>query len=115
MNEVCDISELVGKTVRYITGVAGDQEITFRMTDDSQYQMRHNQNSCESVRVDEIIGDLQDLIDSPILQAEVVIQKDAVTPDLITWTFYKLATTKGFVTIFWHGTSSEAVDFERVT
>lgn len=69
---------------------------------------------------------LEDLIGSPILLAEEATNSDAdpegVTPpeyrdESFTWTFYKLATIKGSVTIRWYGSSngcySEGVDFEK--
>lgn len=76
----------------------------------------------------DIAGDMQDLVGTPILMAEEVIHKNEnpggvkeldspYVDDSFTWTFYKLATIKGSVTIRWFGTSngyySEQVEFIR--
>ena len=62
----------------------------------------------------DIAGDLNDLIGHPLLMAEVVTNKcenpEGVKiptyQDSFTWTFYKLATIKGFVTLSWYGESN---------
>lgn len=101
-----------------------DEEILFVLQDRSKYKLLHNQDCCESVRIDDVCGDLKDLIDSEILFAEEVCSDDedrkgVKMPDVYsTWTFYKLTTIKGAVTIRWLGESngyySETVDFEKV-
>jgi hypothetical protein len=75
------------------------------------------------VTVEDIVGDLGDLIGEPILIAEEVTSNEnpeGVTKeyqDSFTWTFYKFATRKGYVDIRWYGESngcySEGVDFEE--
>jgi len=70
---------------------------------------------------------LDDLIGSPITLAEEVIHEQDVNPngvkipeyqDSFTWTFYKLSTIKGYVTIRWYGNSngyySESVSWEKI-
>lgn len=113
-----DFSDLVGKTLLDIRN-SGD-EIFFETDDGTTYKMYHEQDCCEHVRVEEIIGDLQDLIETPILRAEV--RSDGKVPDkngdgTETWTFYEIATIKGSVTIRWYGSSngyySESVNFEE--
>ena len=114
---------LLGKTLVKIER-DGDERLTFHTADEA-FVMYHSQDCCETVEIAEIIGDLDDLIGSPILLAEEVQSEtdpEGYThdyqPESMTWTFYKLRTLKGDVTIRWLGTSngyySESVDFERL-
>jgi hypothetical protein len=41
----------------------------FFTADDEQYRMLHHQDCCEDVYVEDIIGDVDDLIGSPIIEA----------------------------------------------
>jgi hypothetical protein len=117
-----NFSSLVGKTLTRCEQV-GDDKIIFVTDDGHTFQQHHYQDCCESVSVEDIAGDLADLVGSPILQAEVSSNSDDPAKgewdESYTWTFYKLATIKGSVTIRWYGTSngyySEGVDFEEVS
>lgn len=117
--------DLLGQTLVKIER-DGNDSLTFH-TADAAYRMWHSQDCCENVVIEELIGDLNDLIGSPILLAEEVVNDHDVTPEGCTppqypesylWTFYKLATHKGHVTIRWLGESngyySESVDFDKV-
>lgn len=134
-----EIEILVGKTLTDVKKT--DDEIVFVVSGDEQYKLYHSQDCCESVAIDDIEGDLQNLIGSPITQAaeetneeferqweESFNRKDEYGmgenskgewyPESHTWTFYKLATIKGYVTIRWYGTSngyySESVSFVKI-
>lgn len=104
---------LIGKTITKIDNL-GD-ELIFHTSDDCRYRMYHWQDCCESVYIEDIIGDLDDLIGNPITMAEEVSEDDPNAYDSGTWTFYKLATVRGYVTIRWYGSSngyySESVSF----
>lgn len=77
---------------------------------------------CEQVSVEDVVGDVDDLVGSPILVCEE--STNSTFPPLneldesYTWTFYKIATIKGWVDIRWYGESngyySEDVTFERM-
>jgi len=113
-----NVDVLLGKTLSKIENKDGE-EIFFFTTDGEVYKMYHEQDCCESVEVEEIIGDLDDLLNLPITMAEEVTQEgEGDDWGTSTWTFYKLATNKGFVTIRWLGESngyySESVDFKKV-
>ena len=116
------IKDLEGKILTEI--ITSEDNIIFVCDDKSRYQMCHIQKCCELVVVEDICGDLQDLIGVPILEAREDTSKE--NPEGIrkedqnsfTWTFYNLRTIKGSVTIRWYGDSngyySESVNFERV-
>lgn len=114
---------IVGKTVTKID-VRGEEEIYFMCSDKTTYKMYHQRDCCEDVFLEDICGNLQDLIGVPILQFEIVSDENhEYAPydfgdNSYTWTFYKFATVKGYVTIRWYGSSngyySEDVDFVEV-
>lgn len=113
---MAEIKDLIGKT---LVGIHRDEfEMFFVCTDSTLYKMHHVQDCCESVTIDDVCGDLDDLIGSPILIAEENTQLSEGMDESYTWTFYKLATCKGYVDIKWYGTSngyySESVDFTEV-
>ena len=113
-------SDLLGKTLINIENK--NDELFFTTNEGEIFKAFHIRDCCESVMIEDIEGDLNDLIGSPILQAEEVTNsKDTFgkieSPESFTWTFYKLATIKGYVTIRWLGESngyySESVDFYK--
>jgi hypothetical protein len=127
-----NFESLLGQTLIKIN--ATEDSIRF-YTQDHVYVLMHDQDCCEKVYIESIIGDLNDLIGSPILLAEEVsnwwgasnnakvmyalMPNDPLpnSDESYTWTFYKLATVKGYVDIRWYGTSngyySESVSFYR--
>ncbi len=116
------IEVLKGEVITKIDGLTnGNDRVVFTLQNGKSYVMYHSQNCCESVDIEDIIGDVDDLIGATILEAEEVESgenPEGVTKeyqDSFTWTFYKLGTIKGHVTIRWYGQSngyySESVDF----
>ena len=114
-----DFKALQGKHLTRVVN-KDNEEILFFCEDGSSFKLYHDQDCCESVTVEEIVGDLADLT-GLVVEAEEVSgyvgpeRKDA---DSYTWTFYKLGTTNGSVTIRWYGESngyySESVTFTQL-
>ena len=119
-----DVSILLGKTLIKIEQIE-KEELRFYTADGEIYKMYHQQDCCESVEIDDVVGDLEDLLNTPILLAEMVssdeegdvVSKTPSTYDTetdegeygdysYTWTFYKFATIKGYVDIKWYGSSN---------
>jgi hypothetical protein len=70
--------------------------------------MKHIQDCCEDVVIDDINGSLDDLLNSPILKSECNSNEgsgDGIG-ESYTYSFYNMATIKGYVTIRWLGISN---------
>ena len=121
---------LIGLTLKEVTVNKQDDVITYTSECGQQFRMLHHNDCCETVYIEDVEGDINDLIGSPILVAETVQDAMQQSMNLIIplpekngqceqWTFYRLATAKGWVVIRWYGDSngyySTDVSFERVT
>ena len=116
-----EFKNLEGKTLSGVKIVRNNiseyDRIDFICDNGDVYRMTHIQECCEDVTIEDIVGDLNDLIGDQILVANEITQ---ITDDEIsvTWTFYTLATIKGTVTIRWFGASngyySETVDLFKI-
>ena len=123
--EQAELKDLIGKMMISVRNV-DDREIIFETDDTRTYKLWHNQDCCESVYVESVVGDLSDLVGVPILMAEEVSSREdpegyvdeSYSRESFTWTFYKFATIKGYVDIRWYSSSngyySESVDFDEV-
>ncbi len=120
-----DISVLNGRHLVSVTGLeAGSDRVVIECEDGTEWVMVHCQDCCESVSVEEVVGDVADLQDAVVIDARCETNSEDPPPsewgppESFTWTFYIIQTTKGAVTIRWLGESngyySEGVDFELV-
>ena len=139
--EEISFETLKGKTLNDIK--IEKDEVFFFTTGEEEFKLFHSQDCCENVSVEEVIGDIKDLLDHPILLAEEVSSENPDEATLEkrkaewvaegteyystfesflrsryeseTWTFYKISTIKGSVTIRFYGSSngyySERVSF----
>ena len=109
-----EINDMVGRTFTSVEN-KGD-ELIFH-SEEKSFKFYHSQDCCESVRIEDIVGDLEDLVNTPILGAEEISGVGDPEPeyaDSYTWTYYKFRTIKGYVDVRWLGESngyySESVD-----
>ncbi len=106
-----DFDELLGKT---LVSIMHDRDVIVFTTDTGErYKQSHVQWCCEFCEVEDICGDLSDLMGKPVLLAEESFSEEhpeGVEPpyenESFTWTFYKISTIKGSVTIRWYGCSN---------
>lgn len=104
------IEHMVGVTFTDVQQIGSD-ELIF-VCDEGTFKFYHSQDCCESVDIEDVIGDLSDLIGEPMLLAEESTgetpsdHKFEYEPESYTWTFYKFATRKGYVDIRWLGQSN---------
>jgi hypothetical protein len=120
-----EFPELLGCTLTRVEAVEGGDEINF-YSSRGHYKLSHSQDCCVRVSLVDIEGDLDDLLGSPIVLAEESTSSELYNgepngdyTESFTWTFYRLATAKGFVVFRWLGESngyySEGVDLQLVS
>lgn len=113
------ISDLVGKNLVRVERIEG--YLQFEDTNGERWRMGHVSDCCEDVYLEDVVGDLEDLVGTPILKAEESMNRKEPPPegystgDSYTWTFYHIRTVKGSVTLRWFGESngyySETAEF----
>lgn len=116
------MSDLIGLTFTSVVKSDEGDSITFNTSEGRTFVMYHEQDCCEFVWIEDIAGDLNDLVGEPILMSEEVSSEGALKKEewheSFTWTFYKMASRKGYVDIRWYSTSngyySESVDLVEV-
>lgn len=107
-----DFASLLGVTLTTVkrATIGGEESLYFEATDGRRLGMWHEQDCCESVWIEDICGDLGDLIGSPLVEASETSNHEEDGDDFDsrsrTWTFYRLATVRGTVTIRWCGQSN---------
>lgn len=113
--------EIIGKqfTEVYQSELVCDEAIFFIGPDNVGYALGHQNCCCESFQFEEIHGDLDDLIGTPIIEfylSESNNEESEYGSD--TWSFYVARTMKGTVTFRCHGASngyySEDADWFKV-
>lgn len=125
-----EFADLKGHTLAQCFKTGDEGELHFILADGRQFKLYHEQDCCEGVSIESIVGDLSDLIGEPLLMAEEVESLPLTESQLAeqaraeewgtsTWTFYKLATRKGYVDVRWFGSSNgyynESVSFSAVS
>lgn len=105
-----DFKDFEGRVCVVIRGMEqGSNELTMVFEDGSTIHQEHVRDCCESVCIDDVIGDPDDLLGVPLMMCEEV-ESGPYTPEdgyeSYTDTWYKFRTHKGDVTIRWRGESN---------
>jgi hypothetical protein len=115
---VREFDELIGRTL--YRAEADSETLTLYLSKTNYVRFSHHQDCCEHVYIEDICGDLDDLVGAPLVEAEEVsnYEGEDTGDESYTWTFYKFRTCKGSVTVRWYGSSngyySEDVSVEFV-
>lgn len=110
-----NFSDLKGKTLISIDGaVKESSRITFICDTGEEYVLYYDARCCEDVSIEDIAGEILDVIGYELLLAEMVKNHNQVGD---TWCFYKLSTIRGSITIRWFSEEnyySDEADFARI-
>jgi hypothetical protein len=123
MYNTANFFELKGQTIIDIDR----SDASFIKTATGEYQLYHNQDCCESVTCERVVGNVGDILNSPITLAEDDHNEpdwhengntDTWIYDSHTWSRFALETVKGRVEFWFLGVSngyySETMTFEKV-
>ena len=112
-NEVNEtLNRMVGETIKSVSGNRHDEEFVVRTASGLVFKFYHNQDCCEDVYLEEIIGDIDDLIGHTVVMAEETCSNDEVVGvscyqgESFTWTYYRMATERGLVVLRFFGSSN---------
>ena len=96
MSKWVKFEELLGKILTKIEVTNSKDEILFYTDEGNTYKMYHEQDCCESVTIDDINGDLDNLIGNPILIAEESTNSDGVLDWVLIQKHAASASTKRY-------------------
>jgi hypothetical protein len=102
------LSGLIGSQRPDISEVKPER-IFFVLADGTMVAFWHYKDCCESVYCEDIEGDLFDLIGRPLVVSETAYhspENHERGVESETWTYYRIATPQGMVTLRWLGSSN---------
>jgi hypothetical protein len=102
-----NFNTLIGKTLRNVEVL--EERIVFTQENGTTYASYHMQACCESLHIEKIIGDVNSVLGSPIMEAEETEDRGSGrSPEPYTWTKTKqrIRTATGEVTFVWSGLSN---------
>lgn len=108
-----DFNVLEGKVISDVTYIDTESAIYFTTNKNTQYVLKHVNECCEEVDLVDISGDLISLLGNKILKAEKVMNSEnkplSNLQNFYTWTYFKLASRGGYITISYFGTDRKSV------
>ena len=117
--------ELKGQIVKEITGLEKNSPEAHIVTNQTTYKLYHHQDCCESVLIENVIGDEKDILNEEIIFAEE--DAGAKDPDWATdydhdyshtWTKYVLKTKNASLEFWFLGESNgyynESVSIKKI-
>jgi hypothetical protein len=116
-----ELNVMLGHVFSSVVVGENNQTMTFHSQDGTRFEFYHGQDCCESVQVEDVVGDLADLVGCPLVEADEISSEGYPNPedgDVVQWTFYRFSTVRGTVTVRWLGDSngyySMSVDFKVI-
>jgi len=101
------LAYMAGAVITKVNGMEQGSEYVEFLTDKGTLVLVHNQDCCEEVSVEDVVGDPSSLIGARVLEfREDTKVDDGETYGIGIWTFYNLVTDKEDCTIRWYGNSN---------